>query len=313
VTPLYGEFARIIAAVPSGRVVSYGQVARMAGRPGSARAVGWFLRASPAPDLPWHRVVGGDGFLRPQAGGALGIGRQRARLLREGVRVRRDGWLSLQRYRWQGGGDGRPPSKRTRVLLNVVPPLAFYRRPVVEVARDLLGCLLVRRLPSGNQRTGRIVEVEAYDGNQDRACHAFRGRTQRTEPLFGPPGRAYVYLIYGMYHCLNVVTGPPGHAAAVLLRAAEVLDGTLSSPSAARHRLASGPGRLCRYFDIDRRLNRCSLRRGELVILRGTPPEPREIRSGPRIGVEYAGVWARKPWRFALRGSPALSVPFRRR
>jgi DNA-3-methyladenine glycosylase len=264
------------------------------------------MRGLPAgTGLPWHRVIGGDGFLRPQAGGAFGIETQRALLRREGVRVRRDGWLALSRFGWNGA-DGAARIVPRRGQRAAMLPLSFFRRPVLQVARDLLGCLLVRQLGNGRERIGRIVEVEAYNGTKDLACHASRGRTRRTEPLFGPPGHAYVYLIYGMYNCLNVVTGPIGYPAAVLLRAAELIDhdGALAHP-----RAASGPGRLCRCFEVDLRLNRCDLRRGELVIRRGPRPPRRAIARGPRVGVDYAGAWARKPWRFALPGSPALSVP----
>jgi len=113
-SPLYREFARIIARIPHGRVVSYGQVARMAGRPGAARAVGWFLRGlDPGSGLPWQRVIGGDGYLRPQAGGAAGIRTQSKLLRREGVRVQKDGWLPLSRYGWDGSKRGAGAPKRS--------------------------------------------------------------------------------------------------------------------------------------------------------------------------------------------------------
>ena len=212
-------------------------------------------------------------------------------------------------------------------------PAEFYDRPVLLVARDLLGMILVR-VPGGGspgpgrgpgRLTGRIVEVEAYDGMSDLACHASKGRTERTEPMFGPAGRAYVYLVYGMHHCLNVVTGPPGHPAAVLLRGLEPLEGGVWRDDGARPpgragvgrvppaTIAAGPGRLTRALGIDRSLNRADLcAPGELFIEAGDPVPDGMVQRGPRIGVEYAGVWARKPWRLGVRGSKGLSRPFPR-
>lgn len=183
--------------------------------------------------------------------------------------------------------------------------------------------LLVRRLPGDGPAglstaplIGRIVEVEAYDGSRDLACHASRGRTRRTEPLFGPPGHAYVYFVYGMHCCLNVVTGEEGYPAAVLIRAVEPLSGTSGMrPGPARitrpAHLASGPGRLTRAFHIDLTLNEADLcSDGPLCLLEGEPVSPRKIVRGPRIGVDYAGLWAGKPWRLGIRGHPSLSRAF---
>lgn len=139
---------------------------------------------------------------------------------------------------------------------------------------------------------GRIVEVEAYVGPEDRASHASRGRTARTEVMFGPPGMAYVYLIYGMYHCLNVVTEGDGYPAAILVRAVQV-----------GGQLIDGPGRLCRWFQIDRSLNKLDLTQGTELWLeeRGDRVSRPMVDTFPRIGVDYAGAWAAKPWRFGLR------------
>jgi DNA-3-methyladenine glycosylase len=146
---------------------------------------------------------------------------------------------------------------------------------------------------------GRIVETEAYLGPHDLAAHSSRGRTARTEVMFGPPGHAYVYLIYGMHNCLNVVTGPGNHASAVLLRALEPV-ANLDS--------ASGPGRLCRAMEIDRRLNGHDLTQGELVLAEPTEmSEPFEIAARPRVGVDYAGEWAEKSLRFIIAGNRSLS------
>ena len=154
------------------------------------------------------------------------------------------------------------------------------------------------------RRVGRIVETEAYVGQEDLACHASKGRTPRTAVMFGPPGHVYVYFIYGMYHCLNAVTEREGFAAAVLIRAVEPLEGI--------HGRSDGPGRLCRAMGIDRSLNGADLTEGQLVITRGdrgtreaVPADA--VASGPRVGVGYAGEWAEKPWRFWLAGNPWVS------
>src|SRR5215475_10108979 len=153
-------------------------------------------------------------------------------------------------------------------------PRSFFNRPVLRVARDLLGTLLVRDLGRGRRLTGRIVEVEAYDGERDRASHAFRGRTPRTEVMFGEPGHAYVYFIYGMHCCLNAVTGAEGTASAVLIRALAPAGGErwMDPGRSPAGRIASGPGRLTRAFAIDRTLNRADLcAPGALSIARGAP------------------------------------------
>lgn len=164
----------------------------------------------------------------------------------------------------------------------------FYRRGTVEVARDLLGTWLCRRTSDGRVLRGRILDVEAYDGPRDRASHAFRGLTRRNAPMFEAGGIAYVYLVYGMHHCLNVVTGPEGYPAAVLLRGAE-------SPNGLP---AQGPGRLTRAFDVDRALDGASLLDQEIWLEAGPAVGDAEVRRGPRIGVDYAGWWARRHLRF---------------
>ena len=176
-----------------------------------------------------------------------------------------------------------------------VLPRSYFNRPTLTVARSLVGKYLIRCI-NGREIAGKIVEVEAYVGSKDRACHASKGRTQRTEVMFGPAGVAYVYLIYGMYHCLNVVTEREEFPSAVLIRAIE-LDG----------KLIDGPGRLCRSLQIDRSLNRMDLTTGESLwfedqgeaVGRGT------VGAYPRIGVDYAGKWAEKLWRFRLRAVTA--------
>lgn len=183
-------------------------------------------------------------------------------------------------------------------------PRAFYERSTLDVARDLLGKLLVHRvdgllsLGTGALIVGRIVETEAYLGLEDRASHASRGRTKRNAVMFGPPGHAYVYLIYGMYCCLNVVTESEGCPAAVLIRALEPIQG-IDVPT-------DGPGKLCRATRIDRALDGADLVGPDLWIAdAGSAHEP--VLAGPRVGVDYAGDWATRPWRFQLGGNPHVS------
>lgn len=168
---------------------------------------------------------------------------------------------------------------------------AYFERDTLLVARGLLGKRMVRRR-DGTSLYGRIVEVEAYAGFKDRASHASRGRTARTEVMFGPAGVAYVYLVYGMHHCLNIVTERAGYPAAVLVRAVE-----------HDNRLIDGPGRVCRLFQIDRSLNGADLTRGRDLWVEdsGELVEQGEIAALPRVGVDYAGEWAAKPWRFRLK------------
>lgn len=172
----------------------------------------------------------------------------------------------------------------------MILPRDYFDRPTLEVARSLVGKYLVREQGSG-LIAGRIIEVEAYIGQEDKACHASKGRTARTDVLFGPPGHAYVYLCYGMYEMLNVVTEREGFPAAILLRAVE-----------CEGRLIDGPGRLTRALGIDRRLNRWDLTLGRSLWFedRGEARPAGLLTTHPRIGVDYAGEWAHKPWRFRL-------------
>lgn len=177
-------------------------------------------------------------------------------------------------------------------------PREFYARDTLSVARDLLGCLLVHASPEGRV-TGRIVEVEAYEGEDDPACHAAAGLTARTEPLYGPPGHAYVYLIYGMYHCLNAVTRPPGRPGAVLIRALEPVEGleimrcrrgwgTNGRPD---RELANGPGKLSRSLGLSLEHNRLDLTGRRLWIERG--PGAARVSWTPRVGIRVGTdrVW----------------------
>lgn len=186
----------------------------------------------------------------------------------------------------------------------------FYARPTVEVARDLLGRRLVRML-DGERLAGRIVEVEAYVGYDDRASHAARGRTPRNAVMFGPPGYAYVYFIYGMYHCLNVVTESEGFPAAVLIRALEPLEGLAQMRARRRSPdglLTNGPGRLCQALAITRAQNGADLCEGEELFIEADAPVPAaEVVATPRVGVRGDERALTVPWRFLVRGSAYVS------
>jgi DNA-3-methyladenine glycosylase len=177
-------------------------------------------------------------------------------------------------------------------------PRAFYGRDTVTVARELLGKHLVH-VVNGDALIGRIVEVEAYIGPHDLASHSSRGLTERTKIMFGPPGHAYVYLIYGMHHCMNVVTDREGHGAAVLLRAVEPINGIEAR--------TQGPGLLCRAMQIDRALNACDLLGDKCFIAAPKRVESFGIAKSPRIGVDYARHWARRHLRFHIKGNPFVS------
>lgn len=177
-------------------------------------------------------------------------------------------------------------------------PRHFYDRETALVARELLGKLLVRR-SAGVVRIGKIVETEAYLGPHDLAAHSAKGLTARTQPMFGPPGHAYVYLIYGMHHCMNVVTEREGHASAVLLRAVEPVKNLAGR--------TQGPGLLCRAMEIDRRLNAHDLLSDDFFIAGPETAEKFTIIKRPRIGVDYAGHWARRLLRFYIKGNAFVS------
>lgn len=175
----------------------------------------------------------------------------------------------------------------------------MYEAPADQVARHLLGCTLAVRSDE-TVRHARIVETEAYVGEEDLACHASRGRTARTESMFGPPGSAYVYLIYGIHRLFNVVTSQVGDPHAVLIRAVEPLD---------FEGRAHGPGLLSNALGIELEDDRSDLIEGRIRILEG--PTPDRIVTGPRIGVDYAGSWAKAPLRFGDADSRSLSKRFR--
>jgi DNA-3-methyladenine glycosylase len=179
-------------------------------------------------------------------------------------------------------------------------PRSFYDRDTVTVARELLGKHLVH-VVDGVKRTGRIVEVEAYLGPHDLAAHSAKGITERTRVMFGPPGHAYVYLIYGMHHCMNVVTEREGHGSAVLLRALE--------PVRHVEGRTQGPGLLCRAMGINRQLNAHDLLSSRFYIVEPAETHPHPVVKRPRIGVDYARHWARRHLRFYIKGNPYVSRP----
>jgi DNA-3-methyladenine glycosylase len=190
-------------------------------------------------------------------------------------------------------------------------PREFYARPVLTVAKDVIGKVLVHHTAEG-VLAARIVEAEAYRGPEDRAAHSWGGRrTQRTEAMFGPPGFAYVFFVYGMHWHLNLVTTREGAPHAVLLRAAQPL---LGAALMAKRRglaetnvnLTNGPGKLCQAFGIDKRHYAADLTKKSLFLSDGDTPAARLGRS-PRVGVDYAGSWAEKPWRFFERDNPWVS------
>jgi len=188
----------------------------------------------------------------------------------------------------------------------MILPRKFYLRPTLPVAKDLLGKYLVYK-----NKSAKIIEVEAYVGQKDLACHASKGKTKRNEAMFLDGGHIYIYLIYGIYHCLNIVTGKKDHPEAVLIRALEYED-------------CDGPGKLCRKFGLTRAQNGLDLTtplkvnpeqsrgidltKGPIYIEdRGVIIPKNQIISTPRIGVAYAGKWAKKPWRFLVSDSKFLS------
>jgi DNA-3-methyladenine glycosylase len=194
--------------------------------------------------------------------------------------------------------------------MDALLPRAFFDRLAEEVAPDLLGCVLIRSTPEGDVSV-RLTEVEAYAGPRDPASHAYRGQTERNAVMFGPPGHAYVYFTYGMHFCVNLVCQGEGTAAAVLLRAGEIIEGrelaAARRPRSTERDLARGPARLCEALGIDRSLSGtdvCSPS-SPVRVLPGSPVPG--FRTGPRTGVSSARD---VPWRFWIDGDPSVS-PYR--
>jgi DNA-3-methyladenine glycosylase len=202
--------------------------------------------------------------------------------------------------------DAAPSARRARLAPTL--PREFYDRPTEQVARHLLGAVLECRTREG-VAAGRIVETEAYLGEEDLACHAAAGRTERTAPLYGPPGIAYVYFIYGMYWCFNAVTRAEHEPSAVLVRAVEPVAGLplmqRRRPRAKRiYDLTNGPGKLCLALGIEKRHNWAPLQSGSLVIRAGDVVPDADVVVTPRIGITKSAEW---PLRWLVRGNPYVS------
>jgi len=187
-------------------------------------------------------------------------------------------------------------------------PRVFFERPTLEVAPDMLGKYLVYHSPEG-KLSARIVEVEAYIGHDDPACHASKGLTPRTRPMFGPAGFTYIYFVYGMYHCLNLVTEPEGTPAALLVRAAEPDEGQSvmgrNSPGKDGMELLSGPGKLCRSFGLTVDQNRLDLA-GDTIYIEDRLRKVENIGQSRRVGIR---VGVDRPWRFFDDDSKVVSRP----
>lgn len=188
---------------------------------------------------------------------------------------------------------------------------SFFKRPTLIVARDLLGKYLVVKRGS-TVVSGMIVETEAYVGKDDLACHASKGRTPRTETLYAHAGTVYVYLIYGMYHCLNIVTESKDFPSAVLLRAVQPVDGIALMEKRRKTKqataLASGPGKICQAFEITKRMNGETISGDELWIEdRGVSVRDDDIAAVPRVGVDYAGACKEYPWRLYIKNNAYIS------
>jgi DNA-3-methyladenine glycosylase len=187
---------------------------------------------------------------------------------------------------------------------------SWFDRPATDLARALLGCRLLHASAQGVVG-GVIVEVEAYRGPEDRAAHSSRGWTPRNAVMFGEPGHLYVYLVYGLHDCVNIVAGPGTKPEAVLIRAVALDEGIdlarrRRNETVPVHRLASGPGNVGRALGVDRTLNGSDLLHGPVRLEPRRRRAPR-IARGPRIGVDYAGPWAARPWRFWIADDPRVS------
>lgn len=196
---------------------------------------------------------------------------------------------------------------------------SFYRQPTLKIAQELLSKFLFRQTRSGLY-VGKIVETEAYLGEKDLACHSSKGRSKRNEIMFGPPGRAYVYFIYGMHYCLNIVTEEKENPCAVLIRALEPVKTTAHrgikscAPTSTKQKFSvpttNGPAKLCRGFQIDKKLNGWNLCLGERLWLENNPDKNSgkiKIIRAKRIGVDYAGKYKDKLWRFYIKGNQFVS------
>jgi DNA-3-methyladenine glycosylase len=198
-------------------------------------------------------------------------------------------------------------------------PREFYEQDTLDAARNLLGKYLVHQTNNG-ELTGMIVETEAYIGPGDKAAHSFNyKRTARNEVMYGPPGFAYVFLIYGMYYCMNIVTGGIGRPEAVLIRALEPIKGMAamakkryqkeyaSLNKSSRLNLTNGPGKLCKALEIGMSINGCDLCSSSLFVSKGSEPSNFSIETSPRINIDYAGEARYYPWRYYIKDNPYVS------
>ncbi len=186
-------------------------------------------------------------------------------------------------------------ARETKKKQNILIDRSFYEQNTLDAARELLGCKIYVRLKTGEIKCAIIAETEAYCGVSDLACHSSRGRTPRTEIMFGPPGFAYVYMIYGMYHCLNFVTEKPGDACAVLIRS--VITENANDGTAAR---ITGPGRTCRFFNIDKSFNGADITVKNRIWVEKRKLTAVKYTTAARVGIDYAGEYKDRPWRFIL-------------
>ena len=196
--------------------------------------------------------------------------------------------------------EARSPCRDTRGKRAIVVPPTFWARPAIELAQTALGMTLCRRLSRGTVMRGQIVEVEAYGGANDQASHAYRGQTSANRAMFGPPGTAYIYFIYGLHHCFNIVTGPAGDASALLVRGLEPISNIVGR--------TDGPGRLGTALHITRELDGELLDGGMLWLEFGASPlSPDRIAVTSRIGIDRAGEAASWPWRYLVNENPFVS------
>ncbi len=179
----------------------------------------------------------------------------------------------------------------------------FYNRPTLKVARELLGCYLFRKTSDGIM-VGKIIETEAYCGPKDKANHASKGLTPRTAPMFGKAGYSYIYLIYGMYNCLNIVTEKEGYPAAVLIRSIEPIKGVelmmknRNSNISKIKNLTNGPGKLCQALSLNKEQNNLDITTKKNNIWIENSSQKYKIKKSPRVGIDYAGEYKDKLWRF---------------
>ena len=194
-------------------------------------------------------------------------------------------------------------------MANLIIKKNFFDHDSHEVAKKLLGQVLIRKFPNGELAKGIIVEVEVYQGFADLASHAAKKITKRNQVMYGEPGYYYIYLIYGMYHCLNIVTEEAGYPAAILIRALKPISDTRKSfrgiVKQENFSLANGPGKLCRWLEIDTSMNNTPVDSSDLFLEISQPAK--NIISCERVGVSYSGDSAKLPWRYYIKDSPYVS------